>query len=419
MKNRIVLAAMALGLAGVWAQACYAQSQGLSPTLVPTTDLTNTPAALGYRPMTQLEPAAIKADPFTITPWVGLVVGHDDNVGLSATNKTSSTFTGLSPNLEIGTRTSPNDVYTAKYRGNYGRYSSSTKDNYDDHIAGLLAANQWSTRLRSTLQYDYLYLHDPRGSTTAAANAPDRWDVNGVRGSIAYGAQGAEGQIEADAGWRAKRYITNRDINSVKDYDQADLAGAFVYRVGAATHAVAQVRASKFDYRDTAAGLNSTEMRYFVGMKWEATAQTQGMVKVGYMTKNYSNAALKDLSSPAYEVGMTWRPVTYSAVNLTAFRSFNEATSGGTAILTDSVTALWNHDWTSRVRSTLSAGAGHDVYEGLGRTDDRRNYGVKLSYGIQRWLRFGGELRHDTRSSNGPTNDYTKNLMLFTLEGSL
>lgn len=374
----------------------------------------------GYRPTMQPNPeGSFRAGAFTITPAVSAAAGRDDNVALRSTNKISSPFYSLSPGVTVALP-GPTQRYSARYYGNYGRYSSSAKDNYEDHAAGLDANNEWSTRLRTMLRYDYFRGHDPRGATASAtaADAPDRWDTNALRGTVAYGAKGAQGIIEVDAGLGSKRYLTNRDVTQARDYDQQDLAGTFYYRVGAATQALVQIRGSDIGYK-TNTSLDSTEMRYYGGLKWDATAKTQGTVKVGYMKKSFSNSSRPDFSAPSYEAGVTWSPLTYSVVNLNAMRTFGEQTSGGNFILTDNVTLLWNHDWSSRVRSTLALAHGTDVHEGLNRTDTRDNLGMKASYAFRRWLRAGGEFRHETRNSDVPNIDYKRNLMLITLDATL
>ncbi len=374
----------------------------------------------GYHSIDQPNPAGgVRAGPFTISPVVSAAAGHDDNVGLRSTNKNSSAFYNLAPGVIVALP-GPAQRYSASYFGNYGRYTSSSKDNYDDHAVGLDANNEWSTRLRTLLRYDFNRGHDPRGATASAtaADAPDRWDTNALNGTAVYGAKGAQGNIEVDAGWGNRRYLTNRDITAAKDYQHKDLGGTFYYRVAPATQALFQVRGSRIDY-DTNTSLNSTESRYLVGVRWDATAKTQGTAKVGYMKKKFSDSTRQDLSNPSYEAGVIWSPLTYSVFNLNAGRTFSEQTSGGDAILTDSVSLLWNHDWSSRVRSTALLARARDVHEGIDRSDTRDNLGLKASYAFRRWLRLGGEVRQEKRDSNVPNVDYTRNLMLFTFDATL
>ncbi len=422
MKNhRLTLLALIAPFA--WASE-FAVAQSATPDTPAakmSTDLSSPATEVGgYRPTMQPNPeGGIRFGAFTISPAVSAVYGRDDNVSLRNTNKISSAFFGLSPSVIVALP-GPTQRYTARYAGNYGRYESSSKDNYEDHSVGLDANNEWSTRFRTLARYDYFRGHDPRGATATAtaADAPDRWDTNALRGSLAYGAKGAQGNIEVDAGVGSKRYLTNRAVTAVKDYDQTDLGGAFYYRVGPKTQALVQIRGSDIGYK-TDTSLDSTEMRYFGGLKWDATAKTQGMVKLGYMTKKFSDASRPNSSNPSYEAGVTWSPLTYSVVNLNAIRTFGEQTSGGNFILTDNVSLSWNHDWSSRVRSTLALAQGRDVHEGLNRTDTRENLGLKANYAFRRWLRVGGEFKYEARDSNVPNVDYKRNLMLITLDATL
>lgn len=400
-----------------------------APAIKMGTDLFSSPTAVGsspatevggYRPTGRPNPeGGIKFGAFTISPAVSTVYGRDDNVALRSTNKISSSFFGLSPSVTVALP-GPAQRYSARYSGNYGRFLTSSKDNYDDHAFGLDANNEWSTRLRTQAHYDFFRGHDPRGATAAAtaADAPDRWDTNALRGTLAYGAPGAQGMIEVDAGIGDRRYLTNRDVNAARDYDRKDLGGTFYYRVGPKTQALAQVQGSGFSYK-TNNSLDSTEMRYLGGLRWEATAKTQGTVKLGYMTKSFSDASRPDSSAFTYDAGVTWAPLTYSVVNFTVNRAYGEQASGGNFILTDNASVVWNHDWSSRVRSTINFVHGRDVHEGLNRTDTRENLGLKANYAFRRWLRAGGEFRHETRDSNVPNIEYKRNLMLLTVDATL
>jgi len=376
------------------------------------------PTAIGgYRPVLELDPVGVRLGPLTVTPVISAAAGHDSNVTLRSTNKIASSFYTLSPGLTLATRGGVHRYY-ARYQGNYGFYASSSRDDYEDHAVALGANSEWTSRLRTRLNYDFFRGHDPRGATAAAVNAPDRWDTNVLRGFVAYGARGAQGNIEADLGIGNKRYATNRTVTAARDYEHADVGGAFYLRLRPSVYGFVQARAGRFDY-NTNTTLDSTEMRYFAGLRWEATAKTQGAVKGGYMTKSFSDASRPDASSYTYDASVKWSPLTYSVFLLSGVRTFSEQTSGGSYILTDNATVVWNHDWSSRVRSTLLYGHGRDVHEGINRTDTRQNVGVKASYGFRRNLRLGGEVRNEERSSNVANVDYKRTVVLITVEGSL
>lgn len=384
----------------------------------PTPGGPNPPTAIGgYVPTLQPDLRSRRFGPFTLTPTLVAAAGYDDNVNLRSTNKVSSAIYTLTPGLTATTRRGGHGYYL-RYLGNYAHYSASAVDDYDDHTLGLGAGSEWTARVRTQLRYDFNRGHDPRGATATAVGAPERWFTQALKGAVTYGAKGARGNVETDLGFSEKRYLTNRGVTSAREYEQTDFGGTFLLRMRPDVYGLVQARAARIDYRSNPS-LDSTEMRYFAGARWEATAKTQGAVKAGYMTKSFADPARGDASTSAYDIGVTWSPLTYSTVTLNAVRTFSEQTSGGNFILTDNATASWNHAWSERVRSTLLLAVGRDIHEGLNRSDDRRLVGLKANYAFRRNLRFGGDLRREERSSNAPNVDYTRNLMLFTIEGSL
>lgn len=378
----------------------------------------NPPTAIGgYVPTLQPDLRSRRFGPFTLTPSLVAAAGYDDNVNLRSSNRVSSAIYVLTPGLTATTRRGPHSYYL-RYLGNYAHYSSSAVDDYDDHTVGLGAGSEWTARVRTQLRYDFNRGHDPRGSTATTIGAPERWYTQTLRGAFTYGAKGARGNIETDLGVSEKRYLTNRGVTAAREYEQTDLGGSFLLRLQPDVYGLVQVRAARIEYRSSTS-LDSTEMRYFAGARWDATAKTQGSVKAGYMTKSFADATRGDAATYSYDVGVTWSPLTYSVLALNAVRTFSEQTSGGNFILTDNATATWNHAWSGRVRSTVLLAVGRDVHEGLNRADDRRLVGLKANYAFRRNLRFGADLRREERSSNVPNVDYTRNLSLLTIEASL
>jgi hypothetical protein len=166
--------------------------------------------------------------------------------------------------------------------------------------------------------------------------------------------------------------------------------------------------------------LDNVETQYFIGLTWEALATLQGSVRVGYMTKDFSDSVREDFSAPSYEAWLLWAPQTYSTVEFFARRSFGEANEPGSSFVVNNVATLsWSHLWPRSVRSTASYTLGRVEQEGAGRADTYQGLSLKVSYGIRRWLRTGAEYRHDMRDSTGAGLDYRRNLTFITVEAAL
>lgn len=373
-----------------------------------------------YRFKGGLEPAPIRAEPFFITPLLNLSFGRDDNVLLDDNNKRSSVFVGVGPSINVALPKGP-DQYYLNYLGNYGIYTSEDDSNYYDHTLALGAMNDWTVRARSMVELNYMKGHDPAGSTSSATTKPDEWHNTALRGSFSYGAQGATGQIEASAGFGARRYDTNRALTATKDRDQADFSAAFLYRLGPATQALIEARYSDIDYVSAGSTQDSNETRYLLGAKWVMTAITSGVIKVGQVKKAFDSVIRKDYEGIGWEGGLTWSPKPYTRLNLALSQSPGEATGTEDYMLTRQTTLSWQHDWTDLTQTTLSFTDAKDDFEGAGQTrkDNRRILSARITYGVSRWLRTGLEFQHHVRNSNDNSLDYKRNLIMLTLEGSL
>ena len=389
------------------------------PSLQMSTDYASPALAIGsYRPSGELMSGGVRVAPFTVRAGVHTGLGYDDNVTLSSVNKTSSMFLTVSPSVAVGLDGATQRYYVV-YRGNYGRYFSSGADDYADHNVALSAAHEWSARLRSLVMYEHVRGHDQRGATIANLTEPERWRVNAIRGSGSYGAEGAQGRVEGSVAYFTKKYDSSRPAGVARDYDQFEVGGAFFYRLAPKTRALVEVRHAEISHAQDPQ-LDSSEMRYLVGATWDATANTSGTFRAGYMVKDVDNPAASDFSGPTYEASVTWMPLVHSRVELNARRTFNEPVDVGSSFVVDNfLSGAWIYLWPDGIQSTFGYTYGEQRHEGLGRTDTYHSVGLKATYPLRRNVRIGAELRRDVRSSPLPGLDFERNLTLVTVEAAL
>jgi hypothetical protein len=373
----------------------------------------------GYFPVPQMESGTLRVEPFNIRAAVNAGLAYDDNVTLSRSNKISSLLLTVTPAVSVGLE-GANQRYYVVYRGNYGRYLTSSADNFDNHSLGLVAGHDWTTRLTTYASYDYTRGRDPRGATAETTTRSDPWTLHRLRGSAAFGAQGAPGRVEGFVGYTRRDYSgDNGGVPDTRNFDQVDVGGTFGYRVAPKTTATLTVQHSDITHSE-APQLDATENRYLVGVAWEAMAKTTGAARVGYLRRVGSDPVSGTFTTPTYELSGTWSPLSYSSLNITATRTSAEAVEAGSRFLViDVATATWNHSWFDRVRSTVRGLYGEQRHEGVNRTDTYYTIGAQVSYALHRRLRVGAEIRHDGRNSPDPVLEFKRNLMVLTLESSL
>ena len=356
----------------------------------------------------------------TVHPSVRLELRHDDNVYLAPSGRIADQILVLIPAVRLEARKAANS-FSLRLSTTLGQYQKNTADNYTNYNVSGLANLILSTRLRARISGDYLNATDPRGSTNDANSAvPSAYDQLQGRGIVSYGAQGAKGRIDVELGYLRRRYHNNREITAGNDRDVGDIGATFYWRVGPRTSLLLQGKHSKIDYTLPASTLGSIENALLAGAVWDATAKTTGTFKIGMVKKDFEDAGRDSSRAISWTGEVRWSPLTYSHVDVNLTRAPAETTGGvGNFIDRTSTGTRWTHDWSSRLTTQASASYLTDAYQGVARTDNTQNYGMNATYKMRRWLSFGGDYAHSTRSSDNSGFAYQRNVFMLFVNAAL
>jgi hypothetical protein len=165
--------------------------------------------------------------------------------------------------------------------------------------------------------------------------------------------------------------------------------------------------------------LDSEERYGFVGIEWEATASTTGSIRIGTGEKDFEDPDRVDLDDPSYELGLTWSPLTYSTFTFNASRLFDETTGQGDSIDRTSYFGAWNHAWTDRLSSVVSASLSSEEYAGSLRDDDLTYISVGMTYSVARWFDVRLEVALDERESGVASFNYERTVFAIGFDASL
>jgi len=346
-------------------------------------------------------------------------IGHNDNVLSQASNPVSSTLYNVVPGAIAELKTH-GDRYTVSYVGNFTRYASSADDNYDHHDLFLAGDNYFTSRALLGWSVGYMNSSDPRGATDRAISTePDMWHASVTHGLFAYGAEKATGKVELEGTYQDKRYITNRTTTVGSDVNLTTLSGRFFYRVMPKTSMVFEIRNTRADYIQSISTNDNTERRYYVGATWEATAATPGTFKLGRATKNFTDPAHQDFSGSSWEGTVRWAPLTYSTLDIITSKGTSDSTGVGAYVLNTGTTLVWNHKWATYIASKVTAGTLRSDFAGADRLDNTKTYGLGFSHELSRTLRAAADWTYTDRNSNQDTFDFKRNVLMFSIEGTL
>lgn len=355
-----------------------------------------------------------RSEPFYIYPFIGMGFGTNSNLGGTSGNRISSPFWVVTPRLDAVVRDRGN-THSLSYTGNFGWYTNSSADNFQETELVASTETYFTSRTDAKIRAYYLDKSDPRGNLARPESAqPDRWHGVGANGVFGYGAQSAQGRIEVELGSTDKRYTNNRDITSAYDLRTFSGSARFLYRLAPRTRALAEIGLTKYGYSLVSAQ-NNNEMRYLVGATWDAAATTSGTVKLGWMTKDFSDPGRKNYSGASGSVGLRWAPLTYSVVDVVATRGAVDSFGVGIYSIDTSVGAVWNHQWRDYLSSRMLISRTRSVYQGIERRDDFTTATLGGYFDPRRWLRLGLEYSRQQRSSTTDETSFSRNVFSFTV----
>ena len=280
--------------------------------------------------------------------------------------------------------------------------------------------NYYTARARSGWAFSRVHGSDPRGSTNRPlSDEPDRYDTNKIDGRFIYGAPEAAGRVEVDVGNQRKTYTNNRIYTDVADLSVHQYAGRLFLRISPRTLTLVEYRNSKAVYDSEFADFSSTEQRYYVGVTWEASAATTGIIKVGRMTKTFSDPTIEGFGGGSWEAAVRWMPRTYTSIDLQTTRATGDSTGVGRYILTTGTNLIWNQKWTSYITSRVATGLVSSEFVGGDRKDTTHTYSFTIDYALRRWLKLGFDLTRTNTASTDDASSFNRTVSLVTLTATL
>lgn len=377
---------------------------------------------IGGPPPTDEGPKGVSlGDGITFFPSAKLGLGRDDNMFLSNANKKSSALTSLELGGLFQARRQ-SQTFTAGMESNSANYNDSSADNYRDYRLFGNADFVFSSKAGLNLGAGYFRGHDPRGSTDRGiAERPDVYRDTNFDALYAFGGNEARGRIELAASTASKRYRNNRATTAAADRDTDRVRGTFFMRVAPKTSLLVEVQQANLDYNQSTSTLDSEEKRYYAGVTWDATAATSGTIKLGRQKKDFEVGSRTNNSSSSWEIGVEWKPLTYSKVDFFSNKSFGESSGVGDLIINKRTGAVWTHYWNSRVSTEARYTFSQDDFVGAGanRKDETDTFGIKLTYKMGRVLELGADFTRSDRDSNQSAFLYKRNQVMFTVGAKL
>ncbi|WP_375740608.1 outer membrane beta-barrel protein [Pseudomonas boanensis] len=363
-----------------------------------------------------IEPQYIKlSESLTFTPTLEVGEWYDDNFRAVEENEESSWITRIAPTFVLGAK-GRKSAYALTYKASSDIFHSSRKDDNTDHYLFADAGFMFDARNNLKLNAGYQQVEDTDSKDQNVQN--DKPTTSNIGGVYTYGAKTARGQVDLGANYEELRYRNTDHINAENERDTTELSSTFYYRVAPKTRALVEARHTDFEYVSNDR-LNSNNIALLGGLTWDATAKTSGTVKFGGEKKRFDESGVDDQSGSMWEVGVSWKPRTYSTFNLNTRRAIDEGDDGASAIKVQSATLSWNHDWLERLSSDVSYSYSDEEYQDIDRDDKIKSLGLGLTYKMRRWLDVGVGYTYAEDDSTAIGESYERNIYMIRFTGSL
>jgi len=355
---------------------------------------------------------------------VGLYFDWNDNIYDSSDQEIEDWVARISPELLL--RSAPGKrQFSAQYVGDYGKFSDNSDDDYEDH--SLTGRGLFQTGSRGELDLSAVFErgHDPRGSgqtqgvppdSPAFPSEPDEFDQIDWRAQYTHGAEGARGRLNIGLGESSLEYNNNRDRTQFFDRDESFAFAGLTIGARDRTAFVVQAHYTDHAYdvdRPGGQSLEGDEWRALVGFTWEATARTEGSIRVGAERRSFDDPDREADTTASWDVAVRWSPREYSHFDLVATRENEETTAGGSFIDRSSYGVSWTHEWPIGLESVLSWDRQDDDFVDSDREEDESEtyLGLRLPQG-ERLLWEAGVSR---RSRDSTLANLEYDGMLYTI----
>jgi len=346
-----------------------------------------------------------------IHPFVSVAETYSDNIYSTPGEKKYDYITTTTPgiSLQIPFRLHKLSLdYNAVIR-NYGRY---TDENTTDQNADALLDLKFGSFLGLKLNDAYSKGHEPRGSSSTGFIV--RYETNAASASATY-QMADRSKIRIDY---SKTVWTFDQPSDFRDRGEDLVSGYLYYRFLPKTSAFIEYDFKRVDFRNPAGDIYDNKVQSgLLGLTWEMTETTKGVLKGGYLKKDFDSPLIDDYSTWTASLDLNFDFSQYTSLKLTGQRTVNETNLQQTTyFVTTGVYAEFTQQIYRRLAAVIRGSYGEDQFSNAvpPATDPRRDItatgGAGLKYTMRDWLEFDLDYNRSDRNSNDDGADYQSNL---------
>lgn len=362
---------------------------------------------------------------------------YDDNVFVQNTGRITDWYFDISPGIRMQLGSLERNVILLEYRADIYRYVDTGDFNdVDDHTARALASFKFPGGLSLKLDDTGMRGHVTRSEANLAITGVtplNRYWSNDLTFEAAYE---ISDRFKAALAYKNYYIAYSLDTSKFEDLNINGGTATVYYRFLPKTSLLLEGIYNRVYHFENVPGtdrLNSNEYWAMAGLTWDITAKSTGTIKGGYEWKNFDNPASRDFQTGVYEVSLDHRFTPKTAITISGKRQANETddpnvpfyttTTGVVDVRYKPLTKTTFRPFFSYSRNKYSGETTLTLPDGTvvtaRRDDGVMSTGIEAAYDMNKWLSFGVTYTHAKRSSNITFYDYTDNMVMIALKGTI
>lgn len=380
-------------------------------------------ATFGYNNSTAIAGDGVEWGRFRLLPELTVSENYSDNLYLANENETEDYFTAITPELSLDVAVAPKSYFSLKYRGDFLSYLDA--DNFrEDHHYSSLSFNS------ETAKGSHLIAGVSSQVTAVQPFSQQEQSKDYTLQSAYLDLLAKLGKV-TDIGTQYSRQDREFDEQEFFDDDYSrdtwDLEA--VYTRSSIWPLLMQYRYVRQDNND----LDEIDSDFqthtvFLGGRWRADKKFSGVFRVGYKWAEFDQSGADDYNGYAADTNITYAYSEFTQFTHTAQSTIGSPTrsarESGEYYVNNSVGLIITHRRWQRITTRLNFLYRNRNYKEIQssesiREDDYYRAGLSIGYTMRSWITFSLDYRYQENTSDIEDEDYSENLIKFSIALSL
>jgi len=301
----------------------------------------------------------------------------------------------------------------------FDRFTDLTNEDTDNYTVRGLSNLDVTRILDVDLFGSFTDAAEPRGGSGTRLNQdvdPDEIEISRYGGALSIGRSASRIQIRLFGDRSEWRYQNNQQ--QFRDRDDGRVGARVFYNISPRTSVFVGTELRNVDFRQPSIELDSEELSYEGGARWEITERSTGQLSIGRTEKDFDNPELEDDEATTVAGRLSWSPRERTTLSVVGSRQFEETTSlEDTFFISELIGATISQSFGTRWTASAYVNRTDDEFDS-GREDEITDYGFGLDYAFRRWLSFGVDYSVVERESNIPGNDFDDEILSLNINGN-